>query len=220
MNEDLKKAADRSVELLETIQKIEKTRHTTGVSLFQVNDLASRGANLIHSIVGSKSIYSENLRNALKQKTAVAQYLAAAGVLQAFHIDLSNGHLVNIRHEIETEVISEILTQAKKLSRTKGVHSAAVILVACAGLEEFLRNWCEEKGFHVPEKQRSIGKFAMELRKQGQIELPIERRISSWADYRNDAAHGSKWEKITQEIANRVLREIEDFVIENRKILC
>ena len=219
MNEQIKKAVDRSIELLKAIQKIEETRQAKGVSLFQVNDIASRGANLIHSIVGSKSSYSDNLRNALKQKTPLAQHLAVAGVLQAFHLDLSEGHLVNIRHEIETVVISEILTQAKKLSRTKGVHSAAVILVACAGLEEFLRNWCEEKGINVPEKQRSIGKFAMELRKNGYIELPIERRISSWADYRNGAAHGSKWEKITQEIANRVLREIEDFVIENRKIL-
>ena len=41
----------------------------------------------------------------------------------------------------------------------------------------------------------------------------------SWADYRNDAAHGDKWNQITPEIANRVLKEIQDFVIENGTVL-
>lgn len=219
MTDDVKKLVDRSVELLEEVQKIEKARGTNGVSQFDVNNLASRGANLFQSVVGPKSVYSENLRNALKQKTTVMQYMAVAGVLQAFHLDLSKGHLVNIRHEVEAVVVSEILTQARKLSKTKGVHPAASVIVACAGVEEFLRNWCEEKGIVISEKQRSIGKFASELRSNGHIELPVERRISSWADYRNDAAHGANWQKITQEIANRVIHEIEEFILENRKIL-
>jgi hypothetical protein len=219
MTDDLKKLVDRSVELLEEVQKIEKVRSTNGVSQFEVNNLASRGANLFQSVAGPKSVYSENLRNAFKQKTTAMQYLAVAGVLQAFHLDLSKGHLVNIRHEVEAVVVSEILTQARMLSKTKGVHPAASVIVACAGVEEFLRNWCEEKGITIPEKQRSIAKFASELRGAGHIDLPVERRISSWADYRNDAAHGSNWHKITQEIANRVIREVEEFVLENRKIL-
>lgn len=91
--------------------------------------------------------------------------------------------------------------------------------MACAGVEEFLRNWCEAKEISIPEKQRSLSKFAAELRAAGHIALPVERRISSWADYRNEAAHGANWEKITQEIANRVVREIEEFVLENREVL-
>ena len=126
---------------------------------------------------------------------------------------------MNIRQEVEAVVVSEILGQARKLSKTKGVHPAASVIVACAGVEEFLRNWCEAKEINIPEKQRSLSKFAAELRATGHIALPIERRISSWADYRNDAAHGANWEKITQEIANRVVREIEEFVLESREVL-
>lgn len=218
MQDDISKLIDRSIELLKDIQNIEKTRQSLGVSLFQVNDLASRGANLIHSITGPKSVYAENLRNALKHKAPSGQYLGVAGVLQAFHHDLSKGHLVNIRHEVEAVVVSEILTQAGKLLRTKGVHPAAAVIVACAAIEEFLRNWCEEKGISIPEKQRSISKFAKELRSNNYITLPIERRISSWADYRNDAAHGANWEKINQETANRLIREIEEFIVENRAV--
>lgn len=215
----VKKAIDRSVELLDEIKEIEKTRQIDGVSLYTVNSLAARGANLIHSVTGNKSAYAENIRNGLKHKTSMQQYLAIAGVLQAFHLDLAKGNLVNIRHEVETVVVSEILEQARILSRAKGVHPATVVIVACAAVEEFLRNWCVEQNISIPEKQRSISKFATELRLSGSIQLPIERRIMSWADYRNDAAHGDKWNEITSEIANRVLKEIQDFVLENRTIL-
>jgi hypothetical protein len=122
MREETRKLTDRSIELLEVIRTIENGRQKKSVSLFQVNDLASRGANLIQSVVGAKSVYLENLRNAHKQKSVLDQFLMVAGVLQAFHSDLSKGHLVNIRHEVEAVVVSEILTQAAKLARTKGVH--------------------------------------------------------------------------------------------------
>lgn len=219
MTDETQKLIDRSIELLVEVQKLEKSRGTNGVSQFDVNNLASRGANLFQSVAGPKSVYSESMRNAVKQKYTESQFFAVAGVLQAFHLDLTKGHLVNIRHEVEAVVVSEILSQAKKLSRTKGVHPAAAVIVACAGVEEFLRNWCEEKGINIPEKQRSIGKFATELRAHKHIVLPVERRIASWADYRNDAAHGANWEKVTPEIANRVIREIEEFVLENRQVL-
>lgn len=218
MADHFKKIYQRSVDLLEAFQRVEKDRQTNGVSQFQVTDLASRGANLIHSVTGSKSSYSEHMRNALKQKTTLMQFLAVGGVVQAFHIDLANGDLVNIRQEVEAVVVSEIISQAHKLSRTKGVHPAASVFVACAGAEEFLRNWCDQKNISVPEKQRSITRFAQELRAANHIELPVERRIFAWADYRNGAAHGANWDKITQEIANRTIREIEEFVLENRQV--
>lgn len=209
----------RTVELLKDIQKIEANRKISGVSFFEVNTLASQGANLIHSATGRTSGYAENLRNALKHKTAISQYSAVAGVLQAFHFDLANGHLINIRHEVEAVVVSEIVTQARALLKMKGVHPAAAVIVSCAGAEEFLRNWCEEKGIAVPEKQRSLGKFATELRLAGHIELPVERRIQAWADYRNNAAHGSNWAKISSEIAERIVSEIETFLVENKRVL-
>lgn len=219
MPADIKTLLERSAKLLKDLQKVEAGRKDDGVSLFQVHDLAARGATLIHAVTGPRSAYAENLRSAQKQKTAVDQFFAVAGVLQAFHLDLTNGHLANIRHEVEAVVVSEILTQSKKLLRKSDVHPAAGIIIACAAAEEFLRNWCEEKGVTVPERQRSLSKYAQELRLAGHIDLPVERRISSWADYRNDAAHGARWEKITREIAERLVAEVENFLIDNRTIL-
>lgn len=209
----------RSIELLQEVEKMEKKRATEGIGYFHVNSIATQAANLIHSTLGLKSTYAESLRNALKQKTAGAQWMALAGVLQALHFDISKDRLGNIRHEIETVVVSEIVTQARKLLGTKGVHPATAVIVACAGAEEFLRNWCEEKGISIPEKQRSLNRFAAELRAAGHLELPIERRVQSWADYRNDAAHGARWEKITPEVADRLVKEVEDFLVDNRHVL-
>jgi hypothetical protein len=133
---DTKKLVKRSADLLNELQKIEESRESAGVSLFQVNNLAAQAANLIHSTTGSKSSYAESLRLALKPKHTTALYLAVAGVIQAFHLDLANGHLINIRQEVEAIVVSEIVSQGKKLLTTKGIHPAAAVIVACAGIEE------------------------------------------------------------------------------------
>ncbi len=216
---DNKELVARSVSLLEGVQKVEKTRQRDGVTLFQVNNLAAQAANLIHSLTGSKSSYAESLRVALKAKSTVGQYFAVAGVVQAFHTDLANGYLVNLRQEVEAIVVTEIHSQAKKLLKTSGIHPAASVIVACAAVEEFLRSWCETKNINIPEKQRSLSKFGQELRAAGGISLPIERRIQSWADYRNDAAHGARWNVITKAIAEKLVSEIQDFIIENQKII-
>ena len=210
---------NRTIELLQEIQKMEKKRATEGISYFHVNNIATQAANLVHSTMGPKSMYAESLRNALKQKNSGTQWTALAGVLQALHLDSSKDRLGNIRHEVEAVVVSEIVSQARKLLATKGVHPAAAVIVACAGAEEFLRNWCEEKGISVPEKQRSLNKFAGELRAANHLDLPVERRIQSWADYRNNAAHGANWEKVTPEIAERLVKEVEDFLVDNRHVL-
>jgi hypothetical protein len=216
---DMEKLIERSSDILKDVQRIEKTKKNDGISLFQVNNLSAQTANLIHSVTGPKSSYAESLRTALKSKSTAGKYLAVAGVAQAFHIDLANGYLVNIRQEVEAIVVTEILAQSKKLLKTRGIHPAASIIVACAGIEEFLRNWCEQKSINIPAKQRSISKFSKELRAAGEITLPIERRIQSWADYRNDAAHGAKWNKITKAIAEKLNSEVMDFVTDNQQIL-
>ena len=219
MDDLTKGLLERSVELLKHPQKIQDEAKANGISLFQVNDLAARGANLVHSALGPKSVYAENLRAAQREKTTYSRFHAVAGVLQGFHLDLSNGHLLNIRHEVEAVVVSELLDQSRKLLRMKGIHPAASVIVACAGAEEFLRSWCNEKGLSIPEKQRSISRYALELRTAGHIPLPQERRIQSWADYRNDAAHGDNRSQITREVADRVIGEVEGFLIEYRRVL-
>jgi hypothetical protein len=210
---------DRSKKLLNKVLQVDKMRMKGELSYFDVSDIVTRTAHLVQSATGPKSAYAVQVQNARKEKGQIAQFLAVAGVLQAFHFDLAEGHVGNIRHEVETIVVSEILSQARKLRKQKGVHPAAAIMVAGAATEEFLRNWCAERSLVVAEKQRSISAFAAALRKDHAIDLPTERRIQSWADYRNDAAHGDRWAAITPEVADRVINEVETFLLANKHVL-
>jgi len=219
MTDPAGKLLARTEALIDDLRNMAEKGKSTQVSQFQVHEIATRATHLIHSTLGQKSGYAELLRNALKQKSSMSQFNAVAGVIMAFRRDLTDNNLINIRHEVEAVVVTEILSQAKRLASTKGIHPAAAVIVACAGVEEFLRNWCEEKGIPITDKQRSIAKFASELRGAGHLNLPEERRIGSWADYRNEAAHGLGWEKITQEIANRLVREVEEFLLEHHSVL-
>ena len=138
MAENLESLRARSIDLLEQVQNVETLRQTDGVSFFQISNNASQGAHLNRAATGPHSIYSESLSAALQHKSVHSQYAAVAGVLQAFHTDLAKSHLVNIRHEVKSVVVSEIVTHAQKLLKTSGVHPAAAVLLACAGVEEFL----------------------------------------------------------------------------------
>ncbi len=220
MSFDIEDVKNRSIELLEYAQTLSNNQKNEPITFFHISDLGARAAQLISSVTGSKSIYSENIKHAQREKLVPnARFMAVVGVIQAFHLDLVKGRLKNIRHEVETVVISEIVTQAKHLLKAKGIHPAASVMVCCAGLEEFLRSWCEESVIAIPEKQKSISKYALELRVAGHIVMPEERRIQSWADYRNNAAHGDKWSSITKEIAESLVNEVENFLVKYKEVL-
>lgn len=217
MSHDVKDIHKRTIELLEYAQKKSDEGNN---SFFDISDVGAQAAHLITSVTGPKSAYSEAIKHAQKEKLVpAARFAAVVGVLQAFHLDVANGRLSNIRHEVEVVVVNEIVFQAKKLLKTKGIHPAASVLVCCAGLEEFLRSWCEEKSLNIPEKQRSISRYALELRKADAIALPEERRIQSWADYRNDAAHGDNWAKITTDVASSLVGEVEAFLVRYKEVM-
>ena len=209
----------RSAELMKEVEKVEGEINGNMVSQFHVNNIGTQAANLIYSTAGPKSAYAEGLKTAQKIKHPAEQFFAVVGVIQAFNVDANKGYLINIRHEVEAVIVSEIITQSRKLLGTKGIHPAASIIVSCAGVEEFLRAWCENKGINIPKRQRSISKYAQELRAIKEISLPMERRVQAWADYRNSAAHGDDWESITKSIAETVVSEIEKFIIDNQKIV-
>lgn len=215
---DQKELAVRAQDILmRTVQSMGPEFNEVNVGL-AVAQLEAEAANLVHSVLGPRSSYAESLRTAMKAKKGHDRLLGVVGVLQALQRDFEAGNLLNVRHQIEAAVVSEILEQAKKLHQTKGIHPAAVLVVACAAVEEFLRNWCESRGITVPKKQRSLGRFALELRKSEAIRLPDERRIQSWADYRNDAAHGN-WTTVSKQDAARVIAEIDSFIHEHEEIL-
>ncbi len=215
----VKKAYSRSAELMLQLQQFEQQRGDAGITLFKVNDFATRAANLVHSVTGSRSVYAEGLRCALKHKTPLEQYFALAGVVQAFHLDLTGGNLDNLRQKIEGEVITDLLQQARRIAAAKGTTPSAVVLLACSAAEEFLRHWCEEQSIKVTEKQRNLARFGKALREAQVISVTQEKRIENWFGFRNDAIKGDKEGRLTLDIATHLMQEVEDLVLEQRDII-
>ncbi len=62
-------------------------------------------------------------------------------------------------------------------------------------MEEFLRNWIEEKDLSIGNKKPSLDSYAKTLREEELITKQDVKDITSWAGLRNHAAHG-EWDEV------------------------
>lgn len=105
-----------------------------------------------------------------------------------------------------------MLEQAQSLLDDKKVHPAAPIVLIGASLEEFLRNWVEEKGLSLGNKKPSLDSYCKCLREAEEITKQDVKDITSWAGTRNSAAHG-KWSEVEdRERARLVLEGVNLFM--------
>ncbi|GAB3723369.1 hypothetical protein [Flavobacterium koreense] len=102
---------------------------------------------------------------------------------------------VSIERKAQIDVVSDFLEQANKLINSKDVHPAAPTVLIGASLEEFLRNWIEEKGLSIGQSKPSIDSYSKTLREAELITKQDFKDITSWAGLRNHAAHG-QWSEI------------------------
>jgi hypothetical protein len=118
-------------------------------------------------------------------------------VLQSFRTYVMNNLLSGFSPErqAQIEVVSDILGQAQNLLREGDIHPAAPTMIIGAALEEFLRNWIEEKKLDMEGKKPGIENYAQILQKNDFIGKQDHKDITSWAGMRNDATHGD-WEKV------------------------
>jgi hypothetical protein len=119
------------------------------------------------------------------------------GSLDAFIRYAEKGLLdgVTIQRQAEINVVSDILTQAKILLDTKGIHPASPCVVAGAALEEFLRNWIDEHSLISAKSKPSIDGYSKILYEKELIDKQDLKDITAWGGLRNDAAHG-KWDMV------------------------
>lgn len=101
---------------------------------------------------------------------------------------------VSLERRIKIEVVSDYLSQAEELLEQKEFHSAVSAVLIGASLEEFLRNWVIEENIDYGQKA-SIDSYAKALKSKELIGRQDIKDITSWAGYRNDAAHGH-WDKV------------------------
>ena len=96
---------------------------------------------------------------------------------------LHNG--ISIERKAQFDVVSDFLDQANHLLSNEEVHPAAPTVLIGASLEEFLRNWVEDKAIDIEEKNPGIYAYASALRRKELISKQDMKDITSWGGLRN-----------------------------------
>jgi len=102
---------------------------------------------------------------------------------------------VSIERKAQIDVVSDFLEQAEGLLHSKDVHPGAPAVIIVAVLEEFMKNWVEERGLELNGNEPGIDAYAKALRKAGLISAQDMENIACWAGLRKDAARG-KWDTL------------------------
>ncbi len=113
---------------------------------------------------------------------------------------------ISIERRAQIDVVSDFLSQATSLLDTNNIHPAASVVIIGASLEEFLRNWLEEKNLTILNKKPGLNTYCAVLREASLITKQDEKDIISWSGLRNHAAHG-EWDEVNDRARVRLMLE-------------
>ena len=186
--------------------------------------ITARGGQLIDRLYGSESHYFQLLKAATQIQGF--SYIHSnhhhhvsdlVGIFKAVEHDIKSGMLVNFRSLIQAEVFADFLDMAEHLHRESYKDAAAVLLGAV--LEDSLRKIAGAKGVDILNskgKPLTIDPLNVELAKKGVYNALVQKQITSWANLRNDAAHGH-FDKYDSAQVQQMLLFVQDFCANHLK---
>lgn len=164
----------------------------------ELMSITARGGQQITRLYGSDSHYFQMFNNATQTQSFHIMhsnwYLHVSdvvGILKAVEHDIKSGLLSDFRSLIQAEIFADILEMAEHLHR-EGYKDAAAVLLG-AVLEDSLRKVADANGvstLNSKGKPLTIDPLNAMLAKQGVYNALVQKQITSWANLRNDAAHG------------------------------
>jgi hypothetical protein len=128
-------------------------------------------------------------------------------IFEAAHEDFDGGYLLSVRSLVQAEVFVSELEQASELLE-KGYKLPAAVIAGTV-LETHIRTLCERH--QIPHGK--LDKMNADLVKAGVYSLLKQKRITSLADIRNNAAHG-KPDEFTVDDVKAMISEVERFLDE------
>lgn len=160
--------------------------------------ITARGGQLIERLYGSESHYFQLLKAATQVERF--NYIHSnnhrhvsdlVGIFKAIKHDIKSGMLANFRSLIQAEIFADFLEMAEHLHR-EGYKDAAAVLLG-AVFEDSLRKVADANGVNTLNskgKPLTIDPLNAALAKKGVYNALVQKQITSWANLRNDAAHG------------------------------
>lgn len=164
-----------------------------------LSSIAARGGQMIRRLYGSYSQYDQNFQRVLRTSnftTMHSNYFGhvseLTGILKGVQHDLKSGMLFDLRLLLQAEIFADFLEMAEHLLDNGYKDAAAVLLGAV--LEDSLRKLAHASGvgtIAANGKALTIDPLNAAIAKAGVYSPLIQKQITSWANLRNDAAHGN-----------------------------
>lgn len=113
------------------------------------------------------------------------------GALEAVKYELENGYLDKLTSLIQADIFSDFIEMGEHLLK-EGYKDAAAVIIGSV-LEDSLRKLCEANNINTSNekgKKLTIDPLNNELEKAEIYNQLVKKQITSWADLRNNAAHG------------------------------
>lgn len=176
-------------ELIKVCQSIHDSDHA------KITGLKARVSSFLSTFAGPKNSFLEQVQDMNYSVAHEAAILKEILLSFIEHLEVGLVAGISPKRQAEIDVVSDILGQAQELLENPKVHPAAPAVLIGATLEEFLRNWIEDKSLSLGGKSANIDNYTKVLRESDLITKQDVKDITSWAGMRNHAAHG-EWEKL------------------------
>lgn len=160
--------------------------------------VTSRSGQLIRRLYGSDSHYENNLQQVLATDMFSMMHSnyhrhisELVGILKGIQHEIKSGLLTNIRRLLQAEIFADFLEMAEHLLN-EGYKDAAAVLLGGV-LEDSLRKLADSlkvSSVSPSGKPLTIDPLNVALVKTGLYNALIQKQITTWANLRNDAAHG------------------------------
>ncbi|MDP7800224.1 HEPN domain-containing protein [Acinetobacter baumannii] len=172
--------------------------------------------NLLRVACGEDSVhYQTFLREKENGLYAPIKLQNSIPVILAAYDDLKGGFLISFKQIVQAEVFDSELEQAKSLLENGYKNAAAVI--AGVVLETAIKELCTNNGIdiYLPDgkREKKLEKLNEELTKAGIYPLTQQKKITYYADIRNNAAHG-KPENFDSDEVKDMIKGVEKFLID------
>jgi hypothetical protein len=184
----------------------------------ELSSVASRSGQLIRRLYGQDSHYESRLTHVLATgyfSTMNSEYYAhvseLVGILKGIQHEIKSGLLTDLRRLLQAEIFADFLEMAEHLL-TEGYKDASAVLLGGV-LEDSLRKLADSLGVATVStagKPLTIDPLNVTLVKAGAYNALVQKQITTWANLRNDAAHG-QFSKYDAEQVHQMLLFVQKF---------
>jgi len=190
----------------------------------ELSSLVARGGQLIRRLYGASSQYQNSLDRVLKIANFSTMHsnwhghvAELAGILKGIQSDIRTGMVDDFRALAQAEIFADFLEMSEHLLDTGYKDAAAVLLGAV--LEDSLRKLAVRTNISTTQpngRPLTIDPLNVALARDGVYSPLIQKQIMSWANLRNDAAHGN-FAKYDSEQVRQMLLFLQKFCSDHLK---